>query len=1420
MKNMLKHAVVLLMSVALLLADSDLQVFAGEIDIPVEEIAERNEEECSDSLELYIDKNEEIVESTFPVSEGEEVILNIDEDANLEAIEIEDVPENLCNIEETKLENEGIEEVEQEYALESENKCGEKATWAIENGILRISGSGDMYRYAEGEAPWANNEEITELVIGNDISFVHNHAFDSIPNITKITMPVSLIIDGTNTFSRYPNLDTVEFTKGTGYGIDYRYGGSERPWWINDANGLTMIFDEGVVDTGDLFSGCQDIKKISVAKSVLYVGNKTDCVLIKSVGPVGSGSDFEYGWTDKIPDGAFQGLTNVTSVSIGPGVKSIGSKAFSKTAITELIIPSSVVSIGTSCFYDCSKLSHIVVPDSVKMVGEAAFCGTDLKSAGPIGEGFDYEFGWVKNIPDNAFSSCGELTEVYIPESCERIGNSAFRSCSNLNNIAISDNCVEIGSLAFAHSGLMSIKLPSHITKISEGMFEYCEKLKYLDVPEEVKVIETYAFLYSGLRRIDLPASVTDIQTYAFAESNSLNYVSMSEQLNRIDSYAFSYCSSLKNIEMPKSISYVGNYAFYGSGIREITIPQSVSYLGGSSFDTSVVIKGYSNTVAERYANDNGNEFISIGEGQTGTVVPSKPAEIRMPKPLSSVSSDKTIASGTRIRLHSSVSNANIYYTLDGTIPTTQSAKYVEPFIIEADHEQIVLKAIAVKEGYLTSETASYVYHIVSCNEELLGDVRPEDVPAGEVTAIPQGLWIAGINDNGYEYTGTKIIPDIRVYSGNSLLSDGLDYSVSCSNNIAAAASDSSRAPKVSVIGKGNYSGNASVKFTINPKNINDPDITIEELILPTNSKVQKAAPSILLNGKKLKIISDYSVVYPETGNAAYKNPGNYRITVQGKGNFIGTREVTETITAAKIMKNVSVSSLRNQNYTGEEITFANMSQPPVVKYGRIVLQEGVHYTVEYINNVNIGKATAILSGTGEYTEEGIFVGTKEVSFNIAGTAISKAQMKDFVSSVEYTGNEVEQNELILTFNGNELRENMDYVLQYSNNTSVGTATVLIRGMGAFSGEIKKRYKITPYNLSSDEGNLVSVEYDVSYPYVKGGVKPHPEVTWSGEHLVEGRDYTLSYKNNTSVNDGGNDKKQPTIVIKGRGNYKGTINETDWTIEPRDISDVCIDVPDKVFSNKKNGWKSAPVLTDDSGKILKAGTDYSKDVVYEYLNETELENGEVRFAGDNVEASDVLPIGTIVKVTIMALDANYEGEISDTYEIAEKNFSGCKISVANKEYTGQEVILFKEDITVKDGNDLLEYGTDYEVIRYSDNIKKGTAYVTIKGNGAYGGLKTVKFKIIAKKMDLILKSDAEKVAEALAEAARQLAEEAARQATVAGLTPIHCKDGTCYVTAAQLATIHATWDFAGDAIEMAGHHNIGELEAVIGPTVH
>lgn len=115
--------------------------------------------------------------------------------------------------------------------------------------------------------------------------------------------------------------------------------------------------------------------------------------------------------------------------------------------------------------------------------------------------------------------------------------------------------------------------------------------------------------------------------------------------------------------------------------------------------------------------------------------------------------------------------------------------------------------------------------------------------------------------------------------------------------------------------------------------------------------------------------------------------------------------------------------------------------------------------------------------------------------------------------------------------------------------------------------------------------------------------------------------------------------------------------------------------------------------------------------------------------------------GSVIKVTAKATDKNYKGEVSATFRVIanDKNMSSLKVTVAEQQYTGKEVELGVEDFTFKQkvgGKwvDLPLTQNDFEIVSYSNNIKKGTAKVTIHGLSEYGGTKTVTFKIKARPM--------------------------------------------------------------------------------------
>lgn len=188
-----------------------------------------------------------------------------------------------------------------------------------------------------------------------------------------------------------------------------------------------------------------------------------------------------------------------------------------------------------------------------------------------------------------------------------------------------------------------------------------------------------------------------------------------------------------------------------------------------------------------------------------------------------------------------------------------------------------------------------------------------------------------------------------------------------------------------------------------------------------------------------------------------------------------------------------------------------------------------------------------------------------------------------------------------------------------------------------------------------------------------------------------------------------------------------------FTIEKEDISYLIMAVPDRVYQNRKNAYKSVPVITPTGGTALRAGTDYEKNYIYSYKEDTLLSDGVTnRKAGEAVGEADIPPAGTTIVVSITG-KGNYSGTLSGEYRIVKQDISKAKVSVPAQTYTGKEITLDMDEITVKIGKQELG-AEDYKIVGYTNNVKKGTAKMTLKGIGEYGGYKTVNFSIRSKSM--------------------------------------------------------------------------------------
>ena len=587
--------------------------------------------------------------------------------------------------------------------------------------------------------------------------------------------------------------------------------------------------------------------------------------------------------------------------------------------------------------------------------------------------------------------------------------------------------------------------------------------------------------------------------------------------------------------------------------------------------------------------------------------------------------------------------------------------------------------------------------------------------------------------------------------------------------------------------------------------------INIDNLYLAApagkNPKGIKAVPVVTDNGKKLSENKDYTVNHvtlngqnEENKNAnSYVTPGKYTVEITGKGNYTGTRQITVTLAdVAKeqvLMSKVTVAKIPDVTYDADfcegriptgmtpalTVTYGSgknkvtlYKEGDVNAAGETVFAENADYTVTWINNRYVGTATAVLTGTGKILEDGTAIGTyfgeKRITFKIKGTALS-ANMVSWADgsknvSVVYNGEEQEPEvrvslqkkvkgkdgkmvtQTTYLWEYDDYYKEGDYKVSYLKNVDAGTATVVITGVGGYTGTVKKTFKITQADLAA-EGTEAKIGVADSIPFAKNGAKPAIVVTAKMANgntvtLKEGKDYTVTYANNKVVSEGKNltEKKLPLITVKGKGNFKGSIKQT-FTITNKSLADaenpITVTVADVPANKNKGKFVSKPVVTDENGTKLKENTDYK--LSYSLLTET----GAVEL---DTKTGIVNEPGSTVRITITGA-GNYQGEgsvLTADYRITEFDFTKVTVKVVPKTlpYTTKPVTLTENDlvITMKVGTGkqavveelplvTTENGkTDgYKIIGYKNNVNKGTAQVTLQGCGKYGGTKTVKFYI-------------------------------------------------------------------------------------------
>lgn len=578
-----------------------------------------------------------------------------------------------------------------------------------------------------GEKVFEGCSSLRALEIPQGVTNIGAMAFKDSSELESISIPSSVISIGHDAFSG------CELIGGDYVVIDgcLLSGGGLGRQSVNIPVGVRLIADA-------VFKEDEDVRSVAIPNGVEWIGGWAFCgcknldsiVLPRSLKGIG--------------DSAFMDCTNLKTLDFPAELQSIGNGAFWESGIEAVTIPSGVARITDYAFCRCGYLKSVKIEEGVSAIGLSAFfrCYSLEEVIIPSS---------VKRIGLQAFDDCDRIKRVMIPESVQTLKMVFRSSYTTIQDVVLCNGMTKIASSTFAEcAGLKSLVIPPSVMEISESAFGSSEwvdiYVSHGDEKRVYKMIWDTGMPTNFQKMKNIPAPViTPPDGFIFESAvkvvitNQLKEAVIHYELGGVEPTIESPVFTKFTATKPETIKAIAEW-------NGLISPTATAHIGKGQVDSPVITssKGTRFQDAENVISIScGTDGVEIRYSLDGSMPDGKSKLYNGPFVITDSTVVKAIAtghselldsdittvefykewvktesplialknggtkfnfSGTEVLMSCNDAAAKIYYTLDGSEPTENSALYSGPIAIDAT---TTVKALAVKVGCLASDVST-----------------------------------------------------------------------------------------------------------------------------------------------------------------------------------------------------------------------------------------------------------------------------------------------------------------------------------------------------------------------------------------------------------------------------------------------------------------------------------------------------------------------------------------------------------------------------------------------------------------------------------------------------------------------------------------------------------------------------------------